>query len=147
MHFLTELRIGPRTWRRYSGRIRESPSEVPAIRWEGLDEPKERAYRYAELIKGIRPSLQYIRIHDWSWEFIPRHRLVSSPLSWTLRELEYEEILALDILSLERFSDQAAGLPSQERKYRYKPMFDFDDSGSNTPASAGSWGSSAVEDA
>jgi hypothetical protein len=134
LRFLTQLRIGPRTWRGCSGRIQEGPSEIPALRWEGLTEPKDLAYRYAELIKRICPSLQYIRIYDWSWEFVPRRSSMPSPLRWTLRELEFEETLAMEIMSLERFSDQAAGLPSQERKHRYKPMFDD------------SWSSSTVED-
>ena len=73
-------------------------------------------------MKEICPSLQYIRVHNWSWECIPLRKLESSELDWALRELEFEESLCMEIMSFERFSDEAAGLPSRERPFYDKDL-------------------------
>jgi hypothetical protein len=60
--------------------------------------------------------LQYIRIQDWSWEFVPRRKFKPSSIGPKLRELEFEEVLAIEILSFDIFPPQA-GLPGPEEPY------------------------------
>ncbi|KAE9378854.1 hypothetical protein N431DRAFT_396731 [Stipitochalara longipes BDJ] len=114
MHSLNQLRIGSGLWRTYGWGTDQYPTKESSL-WSGVETPKEIAYHYAKLMKQVCSSLQYVRIHDWSWEFIPVRKFAPSPLEWTLRELEFEEILCMEVMSFERFSDQQAGLPCQER--------------------------------
>ena len=82
--------------------------------WPRVKKPKDIAYRYAMLIKSLCSSLQYIRIHHWTWEVVPVRQFVPSPLEWTLREMEFDEIICMQVLSTERVSYRQAGLPHEE---------------------------------
>lgn len=81
--------------------------------WRTIKKPKDIACRYARLMKEICPSLQYIRIHDWTWEFIPRRKLKPSCKGPIIRELEFDEVRAFEVLSFENFTSEA-GLPCPE---------------------------------
>jgi hypothetical protein len=113
MNFLKQLRIDCRTWR-----YKEQYPMTVASLWRMVKKPKEIAYRYAKTMKNMCPSLQYIRIGSWTWEFIPRRNG-----GMILRELEFEEIMALEIMSFEKFPHEA-GLPSTEQPADYGYLSD-----------------------
>jgi hypothetical protein len=108
MRYLNQLRICRRRWS-----LGQYPRKESSL-WVTVKKPKDIAYRYAKLIKEICPSLQYIRIQDWSWEFVPRRKFKPSSIGPKLRELEFDELLAIEILSFDIFPPQA-GLPGPEQ--------------------------------
>jgi hypothetical protein len=109
MLYLNQLRICRRISEIVQGQYPTKESSL----WRTVKKPKDIAYRYAKLMKEICPSLQYIRIHDWTWEFIPRRKFKPSSRGPMVRELEYDEVRAFEILSFEIFTPQA-GLPGPE---------------------------------
>jgi hypothetical protein len=72
------------------------------------------AFRYAMLIKSKCPSLQYIQIQDWAWQYMPK----SSPTptsragsdiydQFELRRLEFEERLSIELFAMDSFVSQS----------------------------------------
>ena len=109
MPHLNQLRICRRIAEYLQGQYPTKESSL----WRTVKKPKDIACRYARLMREICPSLQYIRIHDWTWEFVPRRKLKPSCKGPIIRELEYDEVRAFEILSFEIFSSQG-GLPAPE---------------------------------
>jgi len=111
LHRLTQLRLDSKS--AHSGRFPPKDSSL----WPGVDKEKDIAYRYAQLLKSKCPSLQYIKIQRWAWH-------VTSPLGALdpgadiysqveLRQLEFEEKLAIELFAMDTFANQA-GLPGPE---------------------------------
>lgn len=102
-------------------------------RWEGVSSGESLARRYAFCCKYKCPSLQYIRINDWSWQFIIRQDN-AQPMEEnskekvedddlhdfkmvTLHDLEWDEVLAIDMFACQ-WSENHSGLP---RRNLYGP--------------------------
>jgi hypothetical protein len=109
MPYLNQLYIRRRIAEAYQGQYPTKESSL----WRTAKKPKDIACRYAKLMKDICPSLQYIRIHDWTWEFFPRRKFKPSSSGPMIRELEYDEVRAFEILSFETLTSQG-GLPCPE---------------------------------
>ena len=114
MHHLTQLRIGSGLSKRYNEELCPYPTRQSSL-WPGIVYSHDIAFKYAQLIKSLCPSLHYVRIHYWTWEFGVLSFEPSPPV-YTIREMETDETLCMDILSFDRFSDRQAGLPFQEDK-------------------------------
>ena len=70
-----------------------------------IDKPKEIAIQYAKTMKTKCPSLQYIRMEDWAWQFIPKYRPTQTPgddnIESELLELDWDEILSLELFAMD----------------------------------------------
>jgi hypothetical protein len=80
--------------------------------------------RYAKLAKSICPSLQYVQIRRWAWQVTADHELLSGETDDVcdyihLRQLEFEEILAIELFAMDTFVNQA-GLTGPQHPYEEK---------------------------
>lgn len=83
--------------------------------------PVEIAKQYAQLARYMCPSLQFIRIEHWAWQvMLPPGRLEGfKGRTWSaikLRRLEYQEMQAIELFSLNSFVNQY-GLLGPEDEY------------------------------
>ena len=110
MHSLTQLRLDKKSHQ--AGRYPSLDSSM----WSGVDKAKDIALKYIELIVRECPLLEYINIGDWSWQIMrdpnPTPRRHRKP--YTLRELEPEEALAIELFGTTSFAE-VCGLPGVER--------------------------------
>jgi len=72
---------------------------------------KEIACLYAKLIKSKCPSLRYINIRTWAWEYtdLPGKSYLSDEdiSQIAIRPLEHKEILAIELFAMPNFTNQA----------------------------------------
>lgn len=102
---LTQLRMDSKSHQ--SGQY---PTKASSL-WPDTYRPKDIAYRYALLIQERCPSLEYILIRYWAWQVIIHHDQPSAPEGESntvveLRELEKDEILTMELFSIEQFAGQ-----------------------------------------
>ena len=108
MKLLTHLYLLPKTWLQDL----ESPLQES-------DTPKDIALRRAKLLKYNCPSLQFIRIKIWSWQFIAQRDFskitkddVHSPFEMV--EMDWNEIFNIDSFAIDPINTQS-GLPNKRR--------------------------------
>lgn len=72
------------------------------------------AFRYAMLIRSKCPSLQYIQIQDWAWQYMPKSSSTSTPGAgsdiddqFELRRLEFDELLSIELFAMDTFVSQS----------------------------------------
>jgi hypothetical protein len=102
----------------------QNPGQYPtkaSSLWPGIERPKQIAMRYAKLAKSICPSLQYVQIQRWAWQVTADHVLSSGENDDVcdyihLRQLEFEEILAIELFVMDTFVTQA-GLTGPQHPY------------------------------
>lgn len=90
-----------------------------------MHKAKDIAYLYAQLIKSKCPSLQFIRIEKWAWQFVAPIDLASIIVgdNYTkieLRELDYDEKSVIELFAITDLASQS-GLPMPEPVNEHAP--------------------------
>lgn len=114
---LTQLRVDSKS--AHGGRNITSASKM----FPGIGRPIEISKRYAQLARYMCSSLQFIRVERWAWQvMIPPGSLEGLRDIWNvieLRRLEYQEMQAIELFSLDNFVNQC-GLLGPEDEYEYE---------------------------
>jgi len=116
---LTQLSLHSR-----SHKTGQYPTKASSL-WPGVERPKQIAMRYAKLAKSKCPSLQYIQIHNWAWQITGPHGFSRNGTEEDilyqieLRQLERQEILAIELFAMDSFTTQS-GLTGPEYPYEEK---------------------------
>ncbi|KAK0128119.1 hypothetical protein ONS95_000102 [Cadophora gregata] len=82
--------------------------------WIGVKRPKNIAERFAKVLKYRCPSLQYVQIGQWTWQYtdlVDRHFEDSDQVQ--IRQLEYDEMMTFELFAMNTFASEA-GLPEPE---------------------------------
>jgi hypothetical protein len=110
---LTQLSLHSR-----SHKTGQYPRKTSSL-WAGVENPKEIAIRYAKLARSKCPSLQYIQIGVRAWQITAPHGFLHNETEEDifdqvqLRQLEREEILAIELFAMDSFTTQS-GLTGPE---------------------------------
>jgi hypothetical protein len=75
--------------------------------WPGITRSKDIAAKYAELMTELCPSLQYIRIHDWSWQVMHVWNMTLAKDEIHLRLLGYQETASIELFAFDHFAEQS----------------------------------------
>ena len=88
------------------------PNEQCSL-WEGVHEQKQVALRYAQLLKTICPSLQYVRFQDWAWQISlareslkTRKQAANTSNQHEMFELDWESMKQIHIFAKDPVSTQ-----------------------------------------
>ena len=77
-----------------------------------MDDPKQIALRFAQALKTICCTIQFVHFHDWAWQFIPQ-RDVSKVIDgdpesrYEALELEWDEMKAIPLFSKDLINTHA----------------------------------------
>lgn len=111
-------------------------------RWEGVSGTEHIARRYALCCKYRCPSLQFIRVQDWSWQFVYRQDNGNAQgkekqdiqgddngnhfdfAMIALINLEWEEVLEIDIFAYD-WGEHHSGLPRRDGYGPPNPLLCF----------------------
>lgn len=94
--------------------------------WPGINQPKQIASRYVQLMKWKCPSIQYVQIERWIWQLSTPPNMESLSESEiydqiTLRRLDFDEMVSMDLFSYDNFPEQA-GLSCVKRVTQSKQV-------------------------
>lgn len=109
---LTQVRLSSKSMRK--GRYPKPESSL----WVEVNRPKEIAARYAQLIKSMCSSLQYVEIGVWVWHATtdPNFSMSDDTDIYSeihLRQLELDESISFGLSYMDNFAGEA-GLPQPE---------------------------------
>ncbi|CAG8954474.1 hypothetical protein HYFRA_00004386 [Hymenoscyphus fraxineus] len=86
-----------------------------ACRWPNITSSKHLAYCYVKFLKNVCPSLQYIKIGEYTWQIVPKwsqERSLWDGLDYTF--IPHDEETNIDILSYDSWAENS-GLLGADR--------------------------------
>jgi hypothetical protein len=101
------------------------------------------------LIRSKCPSLQYIQIQDWAWQYMPKSGSTSTSRAgsdiydqFELRRLEFDEVLSIELFAMDSFVSQSGltgpteEISDEEREFTEQILHELETREGRGPRSA-----------